>query len=352
MKKPSKKWINALFILALVVVLSYWAWLLRQSLLAQYGDDTARLAGFLRWLLGFVFLFGVLSLLGWLNFRIPFRRWYLPVEKRAWYYLWLVGLALIIFELLQWRTWHELELVEENLLVTLAIMAYVMGFTYVADSLRARRDQVKILQQKTAAELHNLRAQLNPHFLFNALNTLYSQALKEDNDAQAQLISKLSGILRFTLQQARQEEVSISEEIEFLQRYIALQEARLQDNPQVQIEVDLDWDGVEVGIPPLLLIPFVENAFLYGVSAEHPSRIRIQLQVEGGMLEFKTENTRVPTIRHKGTGQGIANTRQRLALLYPNRHELQIQETATLFQVLLRLELEKVLNKTPAALNI
>ncbi len=342
MKKRYAKWINNLLLpVTAVLLLGYWGWLLRESLLEQYGDDRARLAGFVRWLLGFAFIFGMLVLLGWLNFRGPFRWWYRTPAQQHYYYVWLIIFSWGIFEGLQWRAERDLELVDENLAVTLAVMVFVLIFTYIADAIRARREQVKILQQKTAAELHNLRAQLNPHFLFNALNILYNNALHAENEQQAQRISELSGILRFTLQHAQQDTVPIEAEIEFLQRYTALQQARLAERPNVQLDTRFEWDGAPASIAPLLLIPFVENAFLYGVSAEQPCYIRIHLDVEDRRLEFATENSIVKTQSHRGAGQGIHNTRQRLALLYPYQHQLKIDSDEQTFRVKLTLQLDR-----------
>ncbi len=333
MKKPKQSsnkigfW--ALLIVALLLLV-YWGNLLRQSLPAQYGEDPQELAGFVRWLLGYVAVAAGLALLGWLNFRGPFS-YLIERKQRRLYQAWLL--------VLWWRTDYDPDVVEENLLVSALGWAFTVGFTIVLDAVRARRERVELIQHKTAAELHSLRAQLNPHFLFNALNTLYSEALQQGQEKLSYLISELSGILRFTLHQAQQDEVDLSEEITFLQRYIHLQEARLPDNPQRRLDIQFNWDERPARVAPLLLLPFVENAFLYGLHPSRPCYISIRMEVENRALSFVIENSIIRPQVHHGAGLGMANTRQRLERLYPQRHRLKVETSEDFFKVKLDINL-------------
>ena len=341
MKKPKQSsnkigfW--ALLIVALLLLV-YWGNLLRQSLPAQYGEDPQELAGFVRWLLGYVAVAAGLALLGWLNFRGPFS-YLIERNQRRLYQAWLLVLWWLLFELLQWRTDYDPDVVEENLLVSALGWAFTVGFTIVLDAVRARRERVELIQHKTAAELHSLRAQLNPHFLFNALNTLYSEALQQGQEKLSYLISELSGILRFTLHQAQQDEVDLAEEITFLQRYIHLQEARLPDNPQRRLDFQFNWDERPARVAPLLLLPFVENAFLYGLHPSRPCYISIRMEVENRALSFVIENSIIRPQVHHGAGLGMANTRQRLERLYQQRHRLKVETSEDVFKVKLEIDL-------------
>lgn len=350
MSKRNASWINGQWVLLAVVLVglgTYWALLLRASLSAQYGNDPQALAGFLRWLLGYGILLVLFSLLGWLNHRGPFTWLTSGTDKHSVaYYAWLLLLWWMLFELLQWRSGHEIELVIENWLGALLALLVIAGLTLVLDQIRARRERVELLQQKTAAELRNLRAQLHPHFLFNALNTLYSEALQGSNERLAEGISELSGILRFTLNQAQQERVSLSEELSFLQRYAKLQLARQSEHIRRAVILDFQYDGQPAQLAPLLLIPFLENAFQYGLHPDKPCFINLHIRVELGWLYFQIENSIVGKTRRKGTGLGIANTKQRLERLYSGRHELLIEQDERTFKVSLRLPLEP-LNPIP-----
>lgn len=338
MQKPN--WTKAglpVFALLCIGLGGYWVVLLKQSITEQYGDDGEQLAGFVRWLSGYVMVAAGLVFTAWLNFRWPYRL--LAGPQQRWFYrTWLLLLCWGLFELLQWRTMHDIELVEENLLVAALLSLCIAGLSLVFDTVRSRRERAELQQQKTAAELAGLRAQLNPHFLFNALNTLYSEAIQQGQDKLSQHIAELSGILRFTLQQSRQDTVPIGEEIEFLQRYISLQQARLPDNPHRNMDIQLHWEGKPVRIAPLLLIPFVENAFQYGLHPSRPCFVVIHVKTENSRLYLRVENSIVLPQTHRGAGLGIANARERLERLYPRRHRLTVKEEGDVFKVELGIE--------------
>lgn len=333
------KWSPWGFVILALSLVIFWGTQLHESLTLQYAGDWDRLGGFLRWLMGFVFILLGLMLLGWLNFKGPYQWWSLPSTTTWIYRSWSLLLFFLLYLFLQWVTGFQVDLVEENFLIAMLAFAFIMGFTFVAGLIRSKNQQTKRLQQQTAAELRTLRSQLNPHFLFNALNTIYSHAVPLEDKSLAARIEELSGILRFTLQQAQKEFVSIEEELTFLNRYIALQQARLADPACVQIEIE--WDQVEARIPPLLLLPFVENLFKYGISPQAEVGASLSLSIEEGEVNFSTVNPiRLP--KQQGTGHGIAQVRKRLRLGYPDRHQLSIDQTNSLFKVQLTLHLDQI----------
>jgi hypothetical protein len=328
-----------LFSITLGSLLAYWGWLLYTEVW-QVGTAAPNLGGLTRYLLGIGLLLAGLGAVAHLNYRWAFRRWLLPRATGLQYGTWLCALAWGLFELLQIRTDHVPDFIDENLLMTAVLLAVIVAYGYVADSFRARRAQDQLLQQKIEAELTALKAQVNPHFLFNALNTIYNEAQRADNETVADLIQQLAGIMRFTLQEAKQPLTSIDHEFAFLEKYLALQRARLPQREGLRVATQLEWDGQSAPIAPLLLIPFVENAYQYGISFRHPSYIDLMVVVENRRLRMRVANSVAPAPAAPASlGTGIAVARQRLALMYAGRHELHIQQTAESFTVSLAIDL-------------
>ena len=334
----SSKWGPWVFAILTVGLGGFWAWQLYESLTLQYAGEWDRLGGFVRWLMGYVFILLGLIWLGWLNFKGPYQWWRIKPESSWAYRSWALLMYFFIYLFLHGITGFEVDLVEENLLVALLAFIFIMGFTFVAGLIRSKNQQAQQLQEQTAAELQALRSQLNPHFLFNALNTLYGHAVPLEDESLAAHIEELSGILRFSLQQAQKEFVSIEEELTFLRRYISLQQARLP-HPEA-VEIDIQWDQSEAEIPPLLLLPFVENLFKYGISTQEDKQAFLSLVIEESNLTFTTYNPVLSTLP-KGTGKGIEQVKRRLALQYPDRHKLSIEESDDQFEVQLKLELDR-----------
>lgn len=337
---PGKRLANLLLTLAVAGLLTYWGWRLYVALGLSLADDLPDLGGLARYLLGVVLILFFIGGVAHLNYRLAFRRWLLRSDTSPVYWLWLCGLSWLIFELLQLRTENEPEFADENLLVTGVLLVFIILYGYMADSVRTRRDQLVLMQQKTEAELTALKAQINPHFLFNALNTIYNEAQRDGNESVADLIQQLAGLMRYTLEESARPFTPVENELRFLEKYVALQRARLPRTDNLRLTVRLEGDGQPASIAPLLLIPFVENAFQYGISLTQSSYIDVEVTVESGQLIMRVANSRVPGASMKsGAGTGIASARQRLTRTYPARHELHITQTATSFVVQLRIDL-------------
>ncbi|HYJ37369.1 MAG TPA: histidine kinase [Chitinophagaceae bacterium] len=188
----------------------------------------------------------------------------------------------------------------------------------------------KQLGQSTAS-FDFLRSQINPHFLFNSLNTLYGTAILEKAEQTAQGVQQLGDMMRFMLQENMRERIPLSREIDYLENYISLQRLRTDKVSGVQIETDIQRGTEEEFIAPMLLIPLVENAFKHGVSLTKSSHVYIALERTPTSIVFIVINSRHDKQhrdpeKHK-SGIGLENVKQRLELLYPNRHSLGIQET-------------------------
>jgi hypothetical protein len=175
--------------------------------------------------------------------------------------------------------------------------------------------------QKLGAELSLLKSQINPHFFFNTLNSIYSLAIiKSDRTPEA--VIKLSEIMRYIIYDTERKEVPLSKEVEYIANYIELQRLRL--SKQIQIEFTTELSKEESIIEPLLLLPFVENAFKHGIDPETGGKIIVSIVQEGNILRLHVENPIVEnnTSKNGSSGLGMSNTLKRLKLLYHDNYTL------------------------------
>lgn len=190
--------------------------------------------------------------------------------------------------------------------------------------------------EKTKAELTALKAQINPHFLFNTLNNIYSQAVMHD-ESTAESIMKLSNIMRYITDDANNDFVSLKSESNFISNYIELQRMRL--GSRVMLDFAINGKLENKVIAPLILITFIENVFKYGISNKEPGTITIELRAYDDSIAFFTRNKLYPYKNNlESTGIGITNTRKRLNLLYPGKHTLTIKEDDGYYSVHLILQ--------------
>ncbi|MCF8244354.1 MAG: histidine kinase [Saprospiraceae bacterium] len=204
------------------------------------------------------------------------------------------------------------------------------------------KDELQRLEtEKKTAELSALKSQVNPHFLFNSLNNLYSLAL--DNDERTPgIILMLSQTMRYLLYESNADFVPLEKEVEHLQNYVEMQRLRVGEKARISFEVMGDTTNKQVA--PLLFLPLVENGFKHGVKGETEGAfIKMLLQVLDNQLVFKTENNKgeVDDIEKNSTtgGVGLQNLRRRLDLLYPNKHHLEITDGIGTFTVVLKIDL-------------
>jgi len=204
--------------------------------------------------------------------------------------------------------------------------------------LRIRNRWYKAETARHQAELSNLKGQINPHFLFNTLNSIYALAVKQDATT-ADAILNLSGLMRYVIKDAKDNRIPLWKELEYIENYIDLQRSRLRNTAVIDFAVDADNESA-ASIAPLVLISFIENAFKYGVNPEVPSEVFVRIKVSENMLELLVHNSRVTVPQDVfSSGIGINNTRERLELLYPGKHHLNITEDAHNYQVNLSIDL-------------
>jgi len=210
-----------------------------------------------------------------------------------------------------------------------------------------RRDKILQLKNmetalaKSDANLQFLKSQINPHFLFNVLNTLYGTALKGDNEKTAEGIQKLGDMMRFMLHENVLDRIPMDKEIEYLTNFISLQKLRIHSSPDISIEDSIDESCATRQIAPMLLIPFVENAFKHGISLKEKSWIKIELRCKENLVNFEVRNSihrNEKNPEHGKSGIGLVNVKERLKLQYPDKHILNIAESENEFSVKLILQ--------------
>ncbi len=194
--------------------------------------------------------------------------------------------------------------------------------------IQAERQKQKLEMEKTQVELNFLRHQLQPHFLFNALNNLMSMVEQQQTDQLKSSIERLSHLLRYVIEETRDDKVPIQKEIEFIRNYASLQLLRFAED-EVDFKLKISGDPEGIFIEPGLLINFVENAFKYGTEPENPSVIEVNFDLtQKGCIVFNTRNRIFNTfLNTESTGTGIMAIKRRLELVYANKHELEINRT-------------------------
>ena len=249
----------------------------------------------------------------------------------------------LLIDLFDWnfrRVRHREWFYPESYTVTILYtgLAYLARFTtrWIMDQ------QVKseLINQNQQSELALLRSQINPHFLFNTLNNIYSLVYTKSDDAP-QAMTKLSDIMRYMLYEATTEKVMLSKEIDHLKSYIELLLLRLSGKNFIEFSVEGNTENKFVA--PMLLFPFVENAYKHCNKKSSVPVIKITLVVQEDLLTYNVVNSvkkETETSENDEGGIGLKNIKRRLELLYPDRHQLIISETETHYAIELRINLK------------
>ena len=193
--------------------------------------------------------------------------------------------------------------------------------------------------EKLSAQIISLKSQINPHFLFNTLNNIYATAI-DTSPKTADMVDKLSEMMRYTMKDTQQDFVLLEDEINYISNFIELQKLRLDRS--VKLEYHILENIPVLHIAPMLLIPFVENAFKHGVNSEQKSHINIEISMDRTEFQLSVVNNKVAVQRDivERSGLGIENTRHRLNLIYPSKHLLVINDTDKEFSVSLYINLQ------------
>lgn len=206
------------------------------------------------------------------------------------------------------------------------LILLLAGFIRLSFSFIRNQNEKKVLENaQLNAEVDLLKSQINPHFLFNTLNSIYSQAHARSENTEHSIL-KLSELLRYVLYESSAREVPLANDIQYIRNYIELQRLRLSN--RVTIDFRVQGDLNHLSIAPMLLISFIENAFKHGISYSQASIIQIQLTVENNRLTMAVINPMIESEESGNTergGLGLPNVTRRLAILYPGRHQLTVR---------------------------
>jgi two-component system, LytTR family, sensor kinase len=227
-----------------------------------------------------------------------------------------------------------------NLVGNFYMMSLVVGFKSLRDKLQNERRSQLLEKEKTENELRFLKSQMNPHFLFNAINSIYV-LIKKDPDFAALTLVKFADMLRYQLYECNAEEIPIEKEISYLDNYIELE--KIRKGKVIHTRYEVGSDTCNFSIAPLLIIPFVENAFKYVSSCpDRHNFVTIDLNYQDDIFELSVENTVdedtiIPKEKSWG-GIGLENVRRRLELIYKGRHALEISTSNLVYSVLLTIK--------------
>lgn len=283
-----------------------------------------------------------------LSLALAYINWYYLIPRFFYfkkYFAYFLITLLIIFSLSWIRVWIEdqtmnilpqmqqLPAIRYAFILFSFLIIWILSslFRLLQDFLVSQRNEAELKTGKLETELKLLKAQINPHFLFNTLNNIYSLVYLKSDQA-APMLLKLSGILRYMLYEADTPRVPIIREIEYLKDAIDLHLLNPADHDKVKI--DIVNEAPELMIEPLLFINFLENSFKHGSLAMPDGYIHLCLTVKPDLVDFSLENSRIPGEPNElNKGIGLNNIRQRLQLLYPGRHVLDLQSTEHSFNI-------------------
>lgn len=232
----------------------------------------------------------------------------------------------------------------QYLLWVVIVPVVTVLFKFIKDHFHTRHRMEELRKEKTTAELNFLKAQIHPHFLFNTLNNLYILTISKSPQAP-EVVKTLKDILAYMFEQENRVQVHVREEIQLLRNYIDLEMLRYGE--RLELIFDQELDTSDTCISPLVLLSIVENAFKHGASGDiGQPKIHIHLQVQKGVLYFSVFNTK-PSHPQKDEraykqGIGVSNIKRQLELLYPNHHELRIEEQERSYQVTLTIDLQGI----------
>ncbi len=247
-----------------------------------------------------------------LRILLPWRDSTLPIDDEPFLFVWLLPIAGMLF--------------------------ISTTYAHFRREKESRKYEIDLTHQNIEFEMKFLKSQINPHFLFNALNNIYALSILK-SERTPEMILKLSDMLRFTLYDSESKKVKLAREIEYIVNFINFQKLKMDSEPNIKIDTS-NCNG-ELMIEPMLMIPFVENSFKHG-QIENPKKgwLQIEIKTLGPILIFKIKNSLPAVAASKDLvgGIGVGNVRKRLDMLYPGRYEFEIDSTNSAFSVYMKID--------------
>ena len=236
-----------------------------------------------------------------------------------------------------YTTRYVIQVVTTNLFIVI----FLGMIRFAVDWFEFEARQKNVENERLTAELNFLKAQINPHFLFNTLNNLYYLAYTQSQKT-TEVIAKLSQMMRYMIYDSNYEKVPLSKEIEYMENYISLERLRLNEQIPITFTVE-GGNPQDFLIAPLIFITFLENAFKHGVSNNHPKAwVNIMIQLRDNECVYRVENSKIPFSNPEAeqkSGIGLQNVKRRLALSYPGKHRLTVENTEDRYAVQLNITL-------------
>jgi len=255
----------------------------------------------------------------------------------------IISIYQLLTGLIVFNSWLRItSLFCATLLINISLIAISCIIKIITDLYFMEQRLLQIEKEKVTTELNFLRSQVNPHFLFNVMNTIYFQIEKKNKDARNS-VEKLSEMLRYQLYECTTDKIEINKELLYIQNYVGIQTLRMEKESDIQLIIDSEMGSFMIA--PLLILPIIENAFKHVSNFKDPAKnkifITIKMQGKNTLLvetlnTFDQENGQKHLLQSGGLG--IQNLQRRLALLYPGRHELNISKEADTYQTILKLQ--------------
>lgn len=260
--------------------------------------------------------------------------------------IYIIGLLLVVLAITPIKNY----LLHQNLMLdkfyTTFLSCFFIGsmssiYLIFNDWFRQKSEKQLLQQQTLRSELNFLKTQINPHFLFNTLNSLYALTLKKSDDAP-NIVLRLSEMMRYMLYECNEKLVDLHKEINYLNNYLELEKIRHSGKFDINFEVTGDVNQQKIA--PLLFIPFIENSFKHGMNNQlKDGYVNINLDVQDDSISLQVSNNKSPQIpsanKKKSGGIGLANVKKRLNLLYPDDHELKIEDAPNEYKIELALNI-------------
>ena len=212
----------------------------------------------------------------------------------------------------------------------------ILGYLDADKSVRKR--EIDLIHQNIEFEMKFLKSQINPHFLFNALNNIYALSVIK-SDLTSEMILKLSDMLRFTLYDSESQKVKVGREIDYIINFVEFQKLKMDSEPNIKL--DTSNCNKELLIEPMLMIPFIENSFKHGnIDNTKKGWLQVEIKTLGPILIFKVKNSLPAIAINKDVvgGIGVENVRKRLDILYPGRYELNVETTENAFSIFMKID--------------
>lgn len=253
----------------------------------------------------------------------------------------LLGIGMFIYNIFLEKGYDSngdmIDFVDSLLLFDLLILGVSSSLGIAKFAFRNASEKKIAEEKQRKSEMKYLNSQVNPHFLFNTLNSIYALSTEEDAPQTTESILQLSEIMRYPLNEGTRAQVGLEKEIQFLKDYISLQKIRLGEDYPIDFEIKGKINNLKIA--PLIFIPFIENAFKYGVSQKGKNPINILFEINNNDISFNCENKIITQNNITSHGIGTKNVISRLELLYPNKYNLNVEEKNENYKINLMISL-------------